>query len=40
LHRRERRAGWPLDVRISNLAVACLPVASQVRFKLFTPDHR
>lgn len=31
---------WPLDVSISDLAAAGLPVASLVRFKLFTLDHR
>jgi|SRR5579862_8931139 len=31
---------WPLDVSISDLAAAGLPVASIVRFKLFTLDHR
>jgi mRNA interferase MazF len=33
-------ARWPLDVEISDLAAAGLPVASIVRFKLFTLDHR
>lgn len=33
-------APWPLDVAISDLAAAGLPVASIVRFKLFTLDHR
>ena len=31
---------WPLDVEVADLAVAGLPVASVVRFKLFTLDHR
>jgi mRNA interferase MazF len=35
-----QHARWPLDVPISNLAAAGLPVASLVRFKLFTLDHR
>ena len=33
-------ARWPLDVPIADLAAAGLPVASLVRFKLFTRDHR
>ena len=33
-------AKWPLDVPITDLAKAGLPVASLVRFKLFTLDHR
>ena len=33
-------APWPLDCRIGDLAEAGLPVASMVRFKLFTLDHR
>ncbi len=35
-----QHALWPLDVPVSNLAAAGLPVASRVRFKLFTLDHR
>ena len=35
-----QHARWPLDVTISDLAAAGLPVASLVRFKLFTLDHR
>jgi mRNA interferase MazF len=35
-----QHARWPLDVPISDLAAAGLPVASLVRFKLFTLDHR
>lgn len=31
---------WPLDVHISDLAAAGLPISSLVRFKLFTLDHR
>lgn len=31
---------WPGDVVIESLAVTGLPVASIVRFKLFTLDHR
>jgi mRNA interferase MazF len=31
---------WPLDCTLSDLAVAGLPAASKVRFKLFTLDHR
>ena len=31
---------WPLDVPITDLRSAGLPVASLVRFKLFTLDHR
>ena len=33
-------APWPLDVPISDLNAAGLPVPSIVRFKLFTLDHR
>lgn len=33
-------APWPLDVAIMNLSNAGLPVASVVRMKLFTLDHR
>ena len=33
-------APWPLDVEISDLAAAGLSVASIIRFKLFTLDHR
>jgi len=33
-------ARWPFDVPIADLAAAGLPVASLVRFKLFTLDHR
>jgi mRNA interferase MazF len=33
-------ASWPLDVPISDLKAAGLPVPSIVRFKLFTLDHR
>ena len=35
-----QHALWPLDVPVSKLAAAGLPVASRVRFKLFTLDHR
>ena len=31
---------WPLDVSITDLEAAGLPVPSMVRFKLFTLDHR
>ncbi|MDO8836135.1 MAG: hypothetical protein Q7V01_11090, partial [Vicinamibacterales bacterium] len=31
---------WPLDCAIRNLKAAGLPVASVVRWKLFTLDHR
>jgi mRNA interferase MazF len=31
---------WPLDVEISDLDAASLPVESLVRMKLFTLDHR
>lgn len=31
---------WPGDVLIENLVVTGLPVASIIRFKLFTLDHR
>ena len=30
---------WPLDVELSDLTATGLPVASVVRFKLFTLDH-
>jgi len=33
-------APWPLDVPITGLAAAGLPVPSIVRLKLFTLDHR
>jgi mRNA interferase MazF len=33
-------AHWPLDVPLSDLAAAGLPVPSLARFKLFTLDHR
>ena len=33
-------APWPLDVRIGALDAAGLPVASILRLKLFTLDHR
>ena len=36
----EANAPWPLDCRLSDLASAGLPAPSQVRFKLFTLDHR
>lgn len=35
-----RHPSWPLDCSIDNLDAAGLPVASVVRFKLFTLDHR
>jgi mRNA interferase MazF len=35
-----KNSPWPLDVAISNLAVAGLPAPSKVRMKLFTLDHR
>jgi mRNA interferase MazF len=31
---------WPLDAPVTDLASAGLPVASVVRLKLFTLDHR
>lgn len=31
---------WPLDCPLTDLVAAGLPVASKVRFKLFTLDHR
>jgi mRNA interferase MazF len=31
---------WPLDCRLADLGAAGLPVASKVRFKLFTLDQR
>ncbi len=31
---------WPLDIPISNLEAAGLPVPSIIRMKLFTLDHR
>jgi len=31
---------WPLDVAITDLAKAGLPVSSVVRMKMFTLDHR
>ncbi len=31
---------WPLDCEITDLGSAGLPVASKVRFKLFTLDNR
>lgn len=34
------RLSWPLDCPITDLQAAGLPVASTVRFKLFTLDHR
>lgn len=36
----QANAPWPLDCAISDLAAAGLPVASKVRFKLFTLDNR
>jgi mRNA interferase MazF len=33
-------APWPFDVPITDLRSAGLPIASLVRFKLFTLDHR
>jgi len=33
-------ARWPLDVPITDLQAAGLPVPSIVRFKVFTLDHR
>ena len=35
-----RHSGWPLDVPISDLDKAGLPIACIVRMKLFTLDHR
>jgi mRNA interferase MazF len=35
-----RGSAWPLDYSVKNLASAGLPVASLVRMKLFTLDHR
>lgn len=31
---------WPVDIVIENLKLAGLPVASIIRFKIFTLDHR
>jgi len=36
----EANAPWPLDCPILDLAMACLPAPSKVRFKLFTLDRR
>ena len=36
----QANAPWPLDCPLSDLAAAGLPAASNVRFKLFTRDHR
>ena len=36
----EADAPWPIDCRLSDLASAGLPAPSQVRFRLFTLDHR
>ncbi len=36
----ESNAPWPLDCQITDLVSAGLPAASNVRFKLFTLDHR
>ena len=36
----QSNAPWPLDCPITDLASAGLPAPSQVRFKLFTLDHR
>ena len=33
-------APWPLDIAITDLAVAGLPAPSVIRMKLFTLDHR
>jgi len=33
-------APWPLDCPLVDLQAAGLPAPSQVRFKLFTLDHR
>jgi len=35
-----RHAPWPLDVPVTDLDAAGLPVPSLVRMKLFTLDHR
>ena len=35
-----KHSAWPLDTPISNLDSAGLPVASIIRLKLFTLDHR
>lgn len=35
-----KQAGWPLDTLITDLHSAGLPVASKIRLKLFTLDHR
>ena len=35
-----KHAAWPLDVPVTDLAAAGLPVPSIVRMKLFTLDHR
>jgi mRNA interferase MazF len=36
----QANAPWPLDCPVVDQAVAGLPAASKVRFKLFTLDHR
>jgi len=35
-----KQADWPLDTVITDLDSAGLPVASKIRLKLFTLDHR
>lgn len=35
-----KHAAWPLDTPINDLSDAGLPVASIIRLKLFTLDHR
>ena len=35
-----KHSAWPLDTVISDLKSAGLPVASLIRLKLFTLDHR
>lgn len=35
-----KHSAWPLDTIISDLKSAGLPVASLIRLKLFTLDHR
>ena len=35
-----KQSDWPLDTVITDIQSAGLPVASKIRLKLFTLDHR
>lgn len=35
-----KHSPWPLDIEVSDLEAAGLPMPSRIRMKLFTLDHR